>query len=177
MRAVTMIAHPDDCVIFAYGFWQHHRQLDWTMCYLTYTATDYRGKELNRFWQQRGVATKFLGYYDTYLDMENDSISFDTATAAQDIVSVIQNFDLVLTHSHNGDYGHIHHKFVNRVVCNNHNHVVTFASARQGNVKYHVAPGSYNLDDLPVHKEVIMGVHPDLHVNEYFISERVAKIL
>jgi hypothetical protein len=55
--------------------------------------------------------------------------------------------------------------------------VVTFATAGQGNVKYHVAPGSYNLDDLPVHKEVIMGVHPDLHVNEYFISERVAKIL
>jgi hypothetical protein len=55
--------------------------------------------------------------------------------------------------------------------------VVTFAPATQGNVKYHVEPESYSLDELPVHKEVIMGVHPDLHVNEYFISERVAKIL
>jgi LmbE family N-acetylglucosaminyl deacetylase len=177
MRALAMVAHPDDCVIYAYGFLQAHQNLDWTICYLTYTATDDRGREISEFWQRRGITTEFLGYYDTYMDMETDCISFDTKQAATDIMSVIQNFDLVLTHDHRGDYGHIHHKFVNHIVCNNHNTVVTFATAGQGNVKYHVAPGSYNLDDLPVHQEVIMGVHPDLHVNEYFISERVAKIL
>jgi LmbE family N-acetylglucosaminyl deacetylase len=177
MRAIAMVAHPDDCVIYAYGFIQTHANLHWTICYLTYTATDYRGQEISSFWQQRGIATEFLGYHDTYMDMETDCISFDTKKAATDIVSAIKNFDLVLTHNHHGDYGHLHHKFVNRVVCDNHSHVATFALAGQGNVKYQVVPGSYKLDELPVHQEVIQGVHPDLHVNEYFISDRVAKIL
>ena len=77
MKAMVMVAHPDDCVIFAYSFMHQYRQLDWTVCYLTYTESDARGHEFAEFWQRRGVATKFLGYVDDYRDIEANKISFD----------------------------------------------------------------------------------------------------
>jgi hypothetical protein len=55
MKAMAMVAHPDDCVIFAYSFMHHHKHLDWTVCYLTYTEQDARGREFAEFWQRRGA--------------------------------------------------------------------------------------------------------------------------
>ena len=91
MKAMAMVAHPDDCVIFAYSFMHHYKQLDWTVCYLTYTEQDARGREFANFWQQRGVSTKFLGYVDDYRDIEAKRISFDTAAAAKDIQQAIKD--------------------------------------------------------------------------------------
>ena len=79
MKAMAMVAHPDDCVIFAYSFIHHYPQFDWTVCYLTYTEHDARGCEFAKFWRARGVATNFLGYIDDYHDLETGVCSFDTA--------------------------------------------------------------------------------------------------
>ena len=177
LKAVVMVAHPDDCVIFAYSFMHQYSELDWTVCYLTYTESDERGREFAEFWQQRGVATKFLGYVDDYRDIEAKEISFDTEAAAKDIKEAILNQDIVLTHDHNGDYGHLHHVFVNQTVCFNHTQVVCFAGLGQGNVKYTLDPGLYSLDELPLHRDVIAGFHQHTHANEYTINERTKKIL
>ena len=177
MKAMVMVAHPDDCVIFAYSFMHQYPQLDWTVCYLTYTESDARGREFAEFWKQRGVATKFLGYVDDYRDIAANKISFDTEVAAESIKEAIQGQDIVLTHDHRGDYGHLHHVFVNQTVCQNHNQVVCFAGLGQGNVKYAVDPGVYSLDELPLHRDVIAGFHQHTHVNEYTVNERTKKIL
>jgi len=177
MKAMAMVAHPDDCVIFAYSFMHHYSQLDWTVCYLTYTEQDARGREFAEFWRQRSVATKFLGYVDDYRDIEAKAISFDTEAAAESIKEAILDQDVVLTHDHCGDYGHLHHVFVNQTVCRNHNRVACFAGPGQGNVKYAVDPGVYSLDELPLHKDVIAGFHLNLHTNEYTVNERTKKIL
>ena len=172
-----MVAHPDDCVIFAYSFMHAHPEIEWTVCYLTYTGTDYRGSEFAEFWQQRGVATRFLEYVDDWHDIENKKISFDTEAAEKSIATVIKDYDLVLTHDHQGDYGHLHHVFVNRVVCTHHSYVVCFAGPGRGNVKYSIEPGVYSLDEFPVHRDVVAGFHQHSHTNEYTLSERVKKIL
>jgi beta-galactosidase GanA len=177
LKAMVMVAHPDDCVIFAYSFMHRYKQLDWTVCYLTYTESDARGHEFAEFWQRRGVATKFLGYVDDYRDIEANKISFDTQAAAENIRQAILGQDVVLTHDHCGDYGHLHHVFVNQTVCQNHNRVVCFAGLGQGNVKYVVDPGVYSLDELPLHRDVIAGFHQYTHANEYTINERTKKIL
>ena len=177
LKAMVMVAHPDDCVIFAYSFMHRYKQLDWTVCYLTYTESDARGHEFAEFWQRRGVATKFLGYVDDYRDIEANKISFDTQAAAENIRQAILGQDVVLTHDHCGDYGHLHHVFVNQTVCQNHNRVVCFAGLGQGNVKYAVDPGIYSLDELPLHRDVIAGFHLNTHANEYTINERTKKIL
>ena len=177
MKAIVMVAHPDDCVIFAYSFMHAHPELEWTVCYLTYTSTDRRGSEFSAFWQRRGVCTEFLGYVDDWRDIENKKISFDTRAATKSIADVIGQYDLVLTHDHRGDYGHLHHVFVNQVVCENHSHVVCFAGPNRGNVKYSIEPGVYSLDEFPQHRDVVAGFHQHSHVNEYTVSERVKKIL
>jgi hypothetical protein len=177
VKATAMVAHPDDCVIFAYSFMHHYRQFEWTVCYLTYTAQDPRGEEFARFWRQRGIATKFLGYIDDYHDLKTGVCSFDTEAAAESIRQAIQDQDIVLTHSHTGDYGHLHHKFICDIVCVNHSYVVTFAGVNQGNVKYTIEAGVYNLDEFPLHCGIVSSFHPHAHVNEYAVSDRVKKIL
>jgi hypothetical protein len=154
-----------------------YSELDWTVCYLTYTESDARGREFAEFWQRRGVATKFLGYVDDYRDIETNKISFDTEAAAESIKQAIQDQDVVLTHDCRGDYGHLHHVFVNQTVCWNHNQVVCFAGPGQGNVKYSVDPGVYSLDELPLHRDVISTFHMHTHTNEYTVNERTKKIL
>jgi LmbE family N-acetylglucosaminyl deacetylase len=177
MKAVAIVAHPDDCVIFAYSFMHHHPQFDWTVCYLTYTEQDARGAEFAKFWKPRGVATKFLGYVDDYHDLETGVCSFDTIQAAESIKQAINEQDLVLTHSHDGDYGHLHHKFIHGVVANNHTRVVTFAGIGQGNVKYTLEPGVYSLDEFPLHRDIVSSFHQHAHANEYAVPEQVKNIL
>ena len=177
MKAMAVVAHPDDCVIFAYSFMHHYKEFDWTVCYLTRTEQDSRGKEFADFWRRRGIKTKFLGFRDSWEFTKNGELGFDIATATNAIKEVINNQDLILTHDHNGDYGHVHHKFIYKVVALHHTHMVTFAGVGKGNVKYTVDSGVYSLNEFPLHKNVVAGFHQQTHTNEYCISDRVKKIL
>lgn len=177
MKAIVMVAHPDDCVIFAYSFMHAHPNLDWTVCYLTYEADDYRGSELRAFWDRRNVKTKFLGYVDDWHDIENKKISFDKARAWIDIQEAVSDQDIVLTHDSDGDYGHLHHVFVHNAVVDYHPDAITFSKIGQGNAQYTIPAGTYTLDELPEHGSVIAGFHQGKHANEYFISDSVKELL
>jgi hypothetical protein len=177
MKAMAMVAHPDDCVIFAYSFINHYPQFDWTICYLTYTETDYRGCEFADFWARRNIKTKFLGFTDSWDYVKNGELGFDPTAAKESIKEAITDQDLVLTHDHHGDYGHLHHKFICNVVCSNHTYVVCFAGPGKGNVKYMLEPNAYSLDEFPLHRDVVSGFHQQQHSNEYTVSERVRNIL
>jgi hypothetical protein len=175
LKAIAVVAHPDDCVIFAYSFIYNHPDLDWTILYLTYTHWDQRGRELSEFWNQRGISTVFLGYIDDWHDIENKKISFDTDQAQKEIQDIIKHFDLVLTHGARGEYGHLHHVFVNRC-CSAHPNVITFADPSQG-IQYTIPTGVYNLDQLPHHRDIIRGFHATQHANDYHIPDHVRNIL
>ena len=164
MKAIAMVAHPDDCVIFAYSYIHNHPEYAWTICYLTYC--EWQAQEFRQFWNRRNIPTIFLGYRDDYRDIENKRISFDVAQAQREIGNIISNYDLVLTHDENGDYGHLHHVFVNQATAG-HPCRVTFAGPGSGTVKYSVEPGAYSLDELPLHRDVIAGFHSNTHTNEY----------
>lgn len=166
MKAMAVVAHPDDCVIFAYSYIYNHPEYDWTICYLTYAEWEPRAQEFQKFWNSRNITTIFLGYRDDYRDIENKKISFDQAQAFKEISNIIKPYDLVLTHNEQGDYGHIHHVFVNQATAN-HPHRITFAGPGTGTVKYCVPAGTYSLDELPMHQEIIAGFHKDTHTNEY----------
>lgn len=177
MKAMAMVAHPDDCVIFAYSFMHHYAHFDWTVCYLTYNYNDYRGQEFAEFWQRRNVKTKFLRFTDDWEFVKNGQLGFDADAAKNAIKEAIKDQDLILTHDHNGDYGHLHHKFIHDVVNNNHTHTVYFAGPNKGNVKYSIEQGVYRSDEFPLHQEVVLSFHATSHANEYTVSERVRKIL
>jgi hypothetical protein len=167
MKALCVVAHPDDCVIFAYSYIHNHPELDWTIGYLTYTATDDRGAELAAFWQRRGIPCVFLGYVDNYRDIAAGQISFDTVAARADLAALVEGYDLVLTHDEHGDYGHLHHVFVHDCV-QHHGNLVTFAKLNEGTVTLTVPPGSYDLAELPQHQHIVASFFPNgVHRNNY----------
>lgn len=175
MKAICVVAHPDDCVIFAYSFIHAHPEIDWTIMYLTYTHWDSRGRELNDFWAKRNIPTIFLGFKDDWHDIENEKISFNTEQAEKEIANIIKSYDLVLSHNAQGEYGHLHHVFVHES-CAAHPNLVTFANKHTA-TRYSIEPGVYSLDELPEHGEIIAGFHSDDHVNDYNIPDHVKIIL
>jgi hypothetical protein len=175
MKAIAVVAHPDDCVIFAYSLIYNYSDIDWTILYLTYTHWDYRGSELFDFWNKRNVPTIFLGYVDDWHDIENKKISFNTGQASREIQNIIKDFDIVLTHNAQGEYGHLHHIFVNQC-CAQHPNLITFADRSQ-EIEYTIPNGVYNLNELPQHQEIIQQFHQSLHVNSYHIPDHVKNML
>lgn len=171
MKAVCMVAHPDDCVIFAWSLMHNFPLLDWRVAYLTYTESTSRAREFQQFWQHRGIATTFLGFTDDCKDIETGQCSFDTNAARDAVQSVISDADVILTHDSAGDYGHPHHSFVHRCVAlSSHDHVITFAAPGQGTHHYHIDQPDYSSAELPLHWDIIKGFHAQSHRNSYTIS-------
>lgn len=177
INAIALVAHPDDCIIFAYSFIYNNPQFNWTIGYLTYTADSERGAELAKFWAARNIDVKFLGFVDDYRDIEKDRVSFDATAAYKAVYILSGQYDLVLTHNVLGEYGHIHHRFVNNAISSTAKHVVTFADVNSGNVKYHVPMSAYSLDELPTHGDIIQGFHSKDHKNDYLVSEHTLNII
>lgn len=167
MKALCLVAHPDDCVIFAYSYIHNHPEHDWTIGYLTYTNKDPRGAELAAFWQRRNIPCVFLGFVDDYHDQEQQQLlQWYGIDAMAECANLARQYDLVLTHDEHGDYGHIHHRVVHDAV-KHHPRLITFAKPGQGTT-YTVAAGTYNLSELPMHGEIIASFHTaTAHKNSY----------
>jgi LmbE family N-acetylglucosaminyl deacetylase len=166
MKAMAMVAHPDDCVIFAYSYIHHHPKYEWTVCYLTYTEQDPRGQEFADFWCRRNIAVKFLGHLDQWNFEKNCPGEINFAKAQQDIQQAIADQDLVLTHNSQGEYGHPHHVMVHLATAD-HPRRVLFANLGQGTVKYSIDANVYALDEFPLHRDIVSKFHVETHVNEY----------
>lgn len=167
VKALCLVAHPDDCVIFGYSYIHAHPEYDWAVGYLTYTAQDPRGAEMAEFWRRRNIATVFLGFEDHWHDNEQKQFTrWSEEHAEQACWNLAKNYDLVLTHDEHGDYGHIHHQLVHRAVSQ-HQQLVTFAPVNQGTVTYTVPAGTYSLDELPTHGNIVAGFHQQQHQNSY----------
>ena len=178
ITGLVIVAHPDDCAILAGGFIQRYKsKINFDICYLTYRDQDSRARELAKFWLARDIDTQFLGYVDDYRDMEH-GISFDTAQAELDIIRVVKkNYDLVVTHAKDGDYGHIHHKFVHECVTKIDVPKVYFANTEVYNNKI-VEKSWYTLDEIPLHSEVVKDEWSYLTGEYYYnITEDAHQIL
>lgn len=166
MKALCLVAHPDDCIIFAYSYIYHHPEHDWTIGYLTYTERDPRGAELKAFWAKRGIECVFLGFEDHWEDNEKQKLTrWYGLDAEVECWRLACGYNLILTHDEHGDYGHIHHRLVHNAVAFHHN-VVTFAKPGEGTT-YSIPPGVYSLDELPQHGKIIAGFHRTEHKNSY----------
>jgi len=167
MKAVCMVAHPDDCVIFGLGYILAHPEYEWRIVYLTHRLNSPRGREIHDFWIRRNINVDFLGFLDDKKDNRLNKISFNPDMACNFIQTEIETADLVLTHGEKGEYGHIHHKFVHEC-CKFHPHLVTFADSGES---YAVPNEYYTLNELPLHASVIKKlVDPDNHINYYDTS-------
>lgn len=176
-NALAVVAHPDDCIIFALPFIEHHPQFDWHIVYLTYTKIDPRAQEVAKFWEQRNVTTEFLGLVDDYADQKTQQLNFwSEADAKQNILRVINMCQpvLVITHNKDGDYGHIHHRLVHNAVAETNIPKIYFASTF--NVTDTYIANEYDLDTLPLHKQVIAGFQDRL-VGRYIVTDGARELL
>ena len=57
MKAVCLVAHPDDCVIFGWPFIEAHPEFVWQNVYLTYNKQDPRAIEADNFWKTKNIPT------------------------------------------------------------------------------------------------------------------------
>lgn len=165
VSAYCAVAHPDDCVIFAWPFIRKYSHYNWTIVYLTYNEQDERAQEAQKFWQQYDVDTVFLGHIDHYRDLEQGVITtFNTELAEYKLLSALQDADLILTHNADGDYGHIHHKFVHECIAKLYTPQVYFAS--DFNCDTEIISEAFDIEQWPIHKSVIQEFQ-DRHIGRY----------
>ena len=174
-KALCVVAHPDDCIIFAWPFIEQFHEFEWIILYLTYSELDDRAQEVKKFWQKRNVKTHFLGNVDTYLDMEHNQLSFDAEQAYQDIKQFARDYDLLLTHDSWGDYGHIHHKFVHECVVAVNKPKLFFANQQDSNYECERRE-NLDLTEIPLHADVVSGFQ-DAHVGRYNMSADVMQYI
>lgn len=176
-KALAVVAHPDDCIIFALPFIEKHNQFDWHIAYLTYTKVDPRAQEVENFWRDRNITTEFLGFVDDYQDQKTQKLNFWTAEDAErNIERVINSINplLVLTHNQDGDYGHIHHKIVHSAVFKTSVPQIYFASTF--NLTHEFKAKEYDLNKLPLHKNVILDFKDRL-IGRYIITEKAQRLI
>lgn len=175
MKAVCLVAHPDDCVIFAWPFIEAHAKFNWHIVYLTHCEWDPRAQEMRAYWSKRNIATTFLGYTDDWEHVKRGELGFDQAQAQRELIAVGNQFDLILTHHQDGDYGHLHHKFVNRVAREIDAPKVYFASDFNYNTEYTVQQ-PVNVDELPLHRSVVEGFQ-DRDTGRYIVTPTAESLL
>lgn len=176
MKALCVVAHPDDCVIFAWPFIEQHHTLEWSILYLTYQEGDnFRADEIKAFWNKRSVPVEFLGYVDDYRDMESGNFSFDVGTALLDIMDRCGKNDIILTHAQDGDYGHLHHKFVHNCVIASAKPAVFFASDQDTNLTC-VRVEPLDLSEIPLHADVVKDFQ-NVEIGNYYLDDTVRIML
>lgn len=157
VRALMVVAHPDDCVIFGWPFVKRYSNFDWKILYLTYDEEQPRGIEIKKFWRDEGIHVDFCGVYDDHIDLDSGKIvSFDKDTVEECLLTKSKGYDILLTHGHDGEYGHPHHIFVNRVLEKSIIPKIYFSKGDKANI--HIDGrmfGEYELSRLPLHRGVI----------------------
>jgi hypothetical protein len=176
MKAVCMVAHPDDCAIFGYQFIMEHRDWDWKICYLTYNRTDPRGAEISKFWEKRGIATMFCGMPDIWESVQKGELGFKSHDAEKWIRSACDNADIILTHNKDGEYGHPHHLFINKVINFITKPKVFFGKYPEYyNQLISTLTPPFDTSELPLHEQVIRGF--DLCKWKYFITPEAQSMI
>jgi LmbE family N-acetylglucosaminyl deacetylase len=176
-NALAVVAHPDDCIIFALPLIENLPQYQWHIIYLTYGAMDPRAAEVAVFWNNRNVTTEFLGFVDDYTDQETQHLNYwhriDAEMAIRPAV-LKHNPVLLVTHNADGDYGHIHHKIVHDTVQAIDVPQIYFASTFNVTDTYRAQ--EYDLDALPLHKQVVAGFQDRL-IGRYIVTDQARKLI
>lgn len=169
-KGLCLVAHPDDCVIFAQAFMQEQKNIEWTIVYLTQLAATSRGAEISSYWQNKKIATKFLGFQDKIpLSNQNDEVAI-----LNRLIENIVEFDLVLTHNPVGEYGHVHHVLLNSVAQKLPQPKVYFG---YGFFHNHVSPTPKDqLPALPLHEQEIEKFDSVLRC-QYYVDDKAKEIL
>lgn len=176
INALCVVAHPDDCIIFAWPFIEKYKHFNWSILYLTYQEGDnFRADEIKSFWNKRNILVEFLGNVDDYRDMESGILSFDEGSSLLNIMNRCGQYDLILTHAQDGDYGHIHHKFVHNCVIASDKPAVFFANWQDKNLTCS-RQEQLDLLEIPLHADVVRDFQ-NIENGNYLVTDRARTLI
>ena len=154
MKALVVVAHPDDCVIFASAYMDAHPEYNWNIVYLTHSWWNKRAREMSRYWRKRGVKTKFLGFKDHGRDLGSLTLkTWSADSAIRAIRKVAIKYDFILTHGQEGEYGHPHHIVVHNAIKDFNVSKVYFTLEPFNTLGL---PTNIKIKELPRHTESIL---------------------
>ena len=153
MKALVLVAHPDDCVIWAKAYMDAHPNHGWTITYLTHWRFHKRGREIARYWRKRNIPVRFLGFKDHGRDLgANSLLTWSETEAIRVLQRATQEYDLILTHGAEGEYGHPHHRVVHDAVKDMTFVKKIYFSNEPTDIAY---PVVIEKDELPRHRAAI----------------------
>ena len=111
---LMIVAHPDDDALWGGG---HLMSGNWLVVCITNGRNDTRRDEFNRTMNASGNAHLILEYPDK-VNGSRDSWDEVYAGISKDIDMLLsyKNWNTVVTHNPDGEYGHQHHKMTSRIV-------------------------------------------------------------
>ena len=111
---VMFVAHPDDDTIWGGA---HLLDDDYLVVCVTCGVNGIRVREINNALNYSNDRLITLGYPDKVFGKRSDWKS-EKKSIEKDIKEILsyKNWDLVVTHNPNGEYGHSHHKMTSKIV-------------------------------------------------------------
>lgn len=116
-KITVIVAEAPMCLLHAWPLLMRLRQkFQIKIVYLTRPKDDANNQEMTKVFEHTGIALEFIEMEYNNEDEENFDISFDRDDATDLIKKACEGSDILLTHNHLGEWGHVYHVFVNSVV-------------------------------------------------------------
>lgn len=112
MKALLLVAHPDDELIFAGGLmlWTSHTDWEWEVVCMTHRTPTTRGQRFRK--SMHALSMRGVNVRGTQLELPDEGAVLHDAefTTWRDAVQALDRSpDIVFTHNRLGEYGHPHH--------------------------------------------------------------------
>jgi hypothetical protein len=152
-QATLMVAQAPMCLVNAWPLISRLKSnFRWKIVYLTRSKDEGHNSEMAEAWAHTGVELEFLQLEHIDKDEENFEISFDRDLATSKIQTACAGSDLLVTHNHLGDHGHVYNVFVNSVVSEIDIPKVYFGYRDDNDNNLIIWPKSYGNLQIPIDK-------------------------
>lgn len=116
---LMIVAHPDDEVIWGGG---HLMDGGYLIVCITNGRNEVRAKEFMKVVEKSGNTGIILDYPDKVNGRRDDwKQVYDGIYSDVNAIMEYKNWDMIVTHNKDGEYGHLHHKIVHKIVTEIYN--------------------------------------------------------
>jgi hypothetical protein len=150
-KATVVVAQAPMCLMKAWPLIMRLRSnFDWNIVYLTRKKDDGHNTEMQKVWEHTGVQLHFLQFEHYEADEENFEIGFDRDDATSGIKTVCEGSELLVTHNHIGEWGHVYHVFVNSVLADIDRPRIYFGYNDDNDNNLIILPKAYGNMEIPM---------------------------